>query len=84
MMVDLGAYGSPKAKNYQALDTTRRLEKFILDIKGFQMLYADSYLTKEEFRKMFDHSLYDKMRKQLNCSDAFPEIYDKVNRSARC
>ena len=47
------------------------------------MLYADSYMTRGEFRLMFDHSLYDKMRKELDCIDAFPEVYDKVNRSAR-
>jgi delta24-sterol reductase len=47
------------------------------------MLYADSYLTREEFYEMFDHSLYNKMRKQLDCDKAFPEMYDKVNRAAR-
>jgi len=50
----------------------------------FQMLYADSYMTIEEFRQMFDHSLYDVMRKRLHCDGAFPEVYDKVNRWARC
>lgn len=49
----------------------------------FQMLYADSYLTREEFRDMFDHSLYDKMRDRYQCEEAFPEVYDKVNRQAR-
>jgi hypothetical protein len=47
------------------------------------MLYADSYMTKHEFEQMFDHSLYWKMRKQLDCHDAFPEVYDKVSRKAR-
>ena len=48
------------------------------------MLYADSYLTRDEFRTMFDHSLYDKMRDKLSDSKkAFPEVYDKVNRKAR-
>ena len=47
------------------------------------MLYADSYLTREEFRDMFDHTLYDDMRDRLGCEKAFPEIYDKVNRNAR-
>ena len=47
------------------------------------MLYADSFLTREEFRQMFDHKLYDEMRRKLGCDEAFPEIYDKVNRSAR-
>jgi delta24-sterol reductase len=32
---------------------------------------------------MFDHSLYNKMRKQLKCEDAFPEVYDKVSKAAR-
>ena len=51
---------------------------------SFQMLYADSYLTREEFRTMFDHSLYDKMRKKLRDSTkAFPDVYEKVNRKAR-
>lgn len=47
------------------------------------MLYADSYLDRKDFRRMFDHSLYDKMRGELGCVKAFPEIYDKVNRQAR-
>ena len=55
------------------------------DIKHcrFQMLYADSYLTREEFRTMFDHSLYNNMRKKYDCLKAFPDVYDKVNRKAR-
>jgi len=47
------------------------------------MLYADSYLTEQEFRKMFDHNLYDKMRRELDCEKAFPEVYNKVCRAAR-
>ena len=47
------------------------------------MLYADSYLTFEEFREMFDHSVYDTVRKRLSCDGAFPQVYDKVNRFAR-
>lgn len=48
------------------------------------MLYADSYLTRAEFRDMFDHTLYDKLRLQYkHTKQAFPEVYDKVNRSAR-
>lgn len=47
------------------------------------MLYADTYTTKEEFRKMFDHTLYDKLREKYDCKAAFPEVYDKVSKSAR-
>jgi len=47
------------------------------------MMYADSYMSKEEFQTMFDHSLYFKMRDANNCKKAFPEVYDKVNKAAR-
>ena len=47
------------------------------------MLYADSYLSREDFRTMFDHSLYDRLRKALDCEKAFPEVYGKVNRKVR-
>ncbi|XP_074640770.1 delta(24)-sterol reductase-like [Tubulanus polymorphus] len=84
LYVDIGAYGTvPKKKNYNAVETTRRIEKFVRDVNGFQMLYADSYMTREEFRQMFDHSLYDKQRENLNAKKAFPDIYDKVSRAAR-
>ena len=42
------------------------------------MLYAECYMTREEFHEMFDHTLYNKLRKKLDCKKAFPEIYDKV------
>uniref|UniRef100_A0A0B7AT95 Delta(24)-sterol reductase n=1 Tax=Arion vulgaris TaxID=1028688 RepID=A0A0B7AT95_9EUPU len=83
MYVDIGAYGTPKYEGFSAIPSTRKLEDFVVRVHGFQMLYADSYLSRDQFRDMFDHVLYDKMRKQLDCGKAFPEIYDKVNRKAR-
>ncbi|CAL8134552.1 unnamed protein product [Orchesella dallaii] len=83
MYVDIGLYGVPKVPTFDAEATTRRIEKFVRDSCGFQMLYADTYMTREEFKKMFDHQLYDKMRNKYQCSEAFPEVYDKVNRAAR-
>ena len=47
------------------------------------MLYADTYMTKEEFREMFDHKLYDESRIKYNCLQAFPDVYDKISRNAR-
>lgn len=83
MYVDIGVYGVPGKKGFQPKETTRRIEAFVAKAKGFQMLYADTYTTREEFRKMFNHSLYDKMRARLKCDKAFPEVYDKVCRKAR-
>jgi len=56
----------------------------VRQVKGYQMMYADTYMTREEFREMFDHSQYDKLRASLpSCLDAFPEIYDKVCKKNR-
>jgi len=83
MFVDIGAYGNPKVKNFEAKRSLRNVEAFVRSVNGFQAMYADSYMTKEEFRQMFDHTLYDKLRKQYDCEKAFPEIFDKVSKAAR-
>merc|ERR1712130_591129 len=83
MFVDVGVYGVPKNERFDAEKTTRKVEEFVRNVNGFQMMYADSYMTREEFRLMFDHTLYDKVRDKLGCRGNFPEIYDKVNKKAR-
>ena len=82
MYVDVGAYGVPKITDFDANKALRSVEKFAREVNGFQMLYAATSMTREEFREMFDHELYDKKRKELGCETAFPEIYDKVGKHA--
>ncbi|KAG4065942.1 hypothetical protein HA402_000001 [Bradysia odoriphaga] len=82
MYVDIGIYGVPQ-RSFDAKPVTRRIESLVADCDGFQMLYADTYRTEEEFRKMFDHSLYDKMRTKYDCKSAFPEVFGKVNKNVR-
>lgn len=83
IFVDVGVYGVPKNDRFDAEKTTRKVEEFVRNVNGFQMMYADSYMTRDEFRSMFDHSLYDRVRDKLGCKGNFPEIYDKVNKKAR-
>ncbi|XP_039743173.1 delta(24)-sterol reductase [Pteropus medius] len=83
LYVDIGAYGEPRVKHFEARSCMRQLEKFVRSVHGFQMLYADCYMNREEFWEMFDGSLYHKLRDQLNCHDAFPEVYDKICKAAR-
>ena len=84
MYVDLGAYGIPRAvlekRHFDIVAISRRVEKYVESVRGFQMLYADSYQTRTEFRQMFDHTHYDVMRTKLGADAAFPEIYDKTCR----
>lgn len=61
----------------------RRVEKYVRDVQGFQALYADCYMDEDEFRAMFDHAAYDRLRVKYGCADAFPTVYQKINRAAR-
>lgn len=83
MYIDVGLYGAPKALDYEAVNTTRKVESFVRRLHGFQMLYADSYQNKGEFRQMFDHDLYDRVRRKFACQSAFPEVFDKINKQVR-
>lgn len=46
LFVDIGAYGNPTVAGFKAKDTCRRLEDYVRKCKGYQMMYADSYMTK--------------------------------------
>ncbi|XP_064445140.1 delta(24)-sterol reductase isoform X2 [Mirounga angustirostris] len=83
LYVDIGAYGEPRVKHFEARSCMRQLEKFVRSVHGFQMLYADCYMSREEFWEMFDGSLYHRLRERLGCQDAFPEVYDKICKAAR-
>lgn len=83
MYVDVGVYGSPPFPNYNAKESLKKVEAFVVQNNGFQALYADCLLSKEDFRKMFDHTLYDKVRAKYQLDVAFPEVYDKVSLSSR-
>jgi hypothetical protein len=57
MFVDVGIYGVPKSKTFVAKESTRAVEDFVREAEGFQMLYADMYQTRDEFRAMV-HALH--------------------------
>jgi hypothetical protein len=48
-----------------------------------QGMYAETFLSRTEFEKMFDLKLYEEVREKYSCKDAFPHVYDKVSRVAR-
>lgn len=84
LFVDIGAYGTPKVKGFNGDKALRNLENFVIENKGYQALYARSLMSREQFREMFDHSTYDRLRDKLPlCKTAFDEVYDKVSHKAR-
>jgi delta24-sterol reductase len=84
LYVDIGAYGTPKKDSFDNASALPSLEKFVLDHRGYQALYARTTLSRENFRTMFDHKDCDRLREQLPyCKLAFDEIYDKVSSKGR-
>jgi delta24-sterol reductase len=84
MYVDIGAYGTPRKPGFDGRSALPLLERFVIDHQGYQALYAKTLLTEEDFRRMFDHSAYDRLREKLPyCKQAFGEIYDKVSSKGR-
>jgi len=47
------------------------------------MMYSGTRLDIDEFKTMFDHRLYNRIRQNLQCEFNFPEIYDKLNKKVR-
>lgn len=82
MYFDLGVYGVPKPikakKPFRTVHAMRAMEEFTREVNGFPFLYADTFMTREEFAQMFDLSLYEKMRKKYGAEGAFPTLYDKI------
>lgn len=84
LYVDIGAYGTPKARGFDGNRELKQLEQFVIDNHGFQALYARTLMDSEQFRTMFDHTYYDKLRDTLPyCKIAFPDVYEKIGGKAR-
>ncbi|XP_021960340.2 delta(24)-sterol reductase isoform X2 [Folsomia candida] len=76
--LDFGFYTYPKADNFHPVKTLEAMEAEVIKCDGFQGLYADCFMSRKQFREMFDTSIYDKVRKSRGCCYAFPDVYDKV------
>ena len=60
MHVDVGVYGHSRLPNFVGREKAlRTFEKFTLEHKGYQALYAETLMPFEEFTEMFPRHLYD-------------------------
>ena len=84
MNLNLGIYGVPPELEadvfplFPMIERVRKLEQWLRDNGGFQHTYCDSFQTEEEFHVMFDHELYNEMRKEYKAEGHFPTVYDKT------
>jgi delta24-sterol reductase len=82
MFYDLGVYGVPpkvkRKEHWDAIHEVRRMEEYTRKVGGYQLLYADCFMSRAEFEQMFDHTLYRECRRKYHAEGAFPEVYDKI------
>jgi delta24-sterol reductase len=82
MHFDLGVYGVPKpikqGRPYSTVLAMREMEAFTREVGGAPFLYADTFMTRSEFEKMFDLSLYRRVRSKYGAEGAFVDLYDKI------
>ncbi|GBG87533.1 hypothetical protein CBR_g45591 [Chara braunii] len=79
--VDVAAVGPPRVTHpFDMTKAMRTVEGYLRKVGGYQGNYSYTYQTREEYRQMFDHTLYDEVRKTTGAAEAFPESYDKVAR----
>ena len=82
MFNDLGVYGVPRLvrekKRFDAVGALRKMEEFTRKVGGYPFLYADIFMTRQEFEEMFDLTAYEKVRRKYKAEGAFPHLYDKV------
>ena len=78
-------YRAANAPNYKKEVVQRKMESWCVEHAGYVALYAETFLTKTEFTKMFYVQLkyYDELRKKYGLDEAFPESYDKISSAAR-
>ncbi|KAI9219739.1 hypothetical protein BC828DRAFT_406427 [Blastocladiella britannica] len=83
LYVDIGAYGVPKAPSFHHETTLARIEEFVRDVQGYSACYADIVASPVQFRVMFDHRTYDEVREKYDAKKYFPQVQEKVHKSAR-
>lgn len=82
MYFDLGVYGVPgpiqRRQPFKTVHAMRAMEAFTCEVRGFPFLYADTFMTRDEFEQMFDLRLYRGVRERYGATGAFPDLYDKI------
>ena len=82
MYVDVAVLAVPgpvlRGEDYNGLVATRLMERFLIENSGYQVLYAVTQLSRDEFRRMFDCALYDQARRDYGADGALMDVHEKV------
>ncbi|VDM52716.1 unnamed protein product [Angiostrongylus costaricensis] len=78
LFVSVGVHGNVRRDRFDPKDSIKRLEEFVISVKGVKMVHGDMRMSRAEFWQMFDSSLYEWIRVKYNCKEAFLDVYDKI------
>ncbi|XP_021953438.2 delta(24)-sterol reductase isoform X2 [Folsomia candida] len=82
--MNLGIYGTAIPSGRTIAERIGECEQYCLHNDGYNGFYGDVFLNREELRKMYDTTAYDKVRKaSSSCRKAFPDVFDKVLRKIK-
>lgn len=84
MFVDVGVYGVSQRINrkepWNARLAVSQYEQWLLTVRGYSALYANVELSRDDFSRMFDRELHERMRIKWAAKGVFRDTYDKVGR----
>lgn len=75
MLFDVGVYGIPVDSN--AEETVRILENLTHQLEGRKMFYCTTYLSADNFWKLYPESAYRELRRKYS-AESLPDITEKV------
>jgi len=81
--VDAATVGPPgiPIKQFDMQKSISAIEDYMRQCGGYQGNYGYTYQNATQYRAMYNHELYDAVRKEIGADKAFPEPFDKVGRA---
>ncbi|STX50798.1 oxidoreductase [Legionella busanensis] len=76
--VDFGIWG-PLTNPQGFLEVNRKFEEYLYHHNGRKCFWGQCFCSRDEFWKIYDKRLYNKLRSQYYAEDKFINIYDKVS-----
>lgn len=87
MYTDIGLYYTPnpifRGEEFDGIEACRRIEQWLLENHGFQALYAVTELNEKDFWRMFDASLYNRVRDKYKAVGTFMSVYYKSKKGRK-
>ena len=78
MLIDVGVWGPVKNKN-NLLKLNQLFEKYVFEIGGRKMFYAETFYDEDFFWRIYNKLKYTNLRKKYYADGIFPNVWEKVN-----